>query len=70
MNWKNLVEIIQAGGSTLDYDGFTEVTITSYQIPGLDLTFPVLVVSHTDYHEEVPFTLGTKTLYHIMIQEF
>ena len=62
---ENLVEIIQAGGSILDYEGFTEVTITSDQIPSLDLTFPVLVVSHTDYHEEVPLTLGTKTLYHI-----
>ena len=62
---ENLVEIIQAGGSILDYDGFTEVTITSDQIPSLDLTFPVLVVSHTDYHEEIPLTLGTKTLYHI-----
>ena len=49
----------------MDYEGFTEVTITSDQIPSLDLTFPVLVVSHTDYHEEVPLTLGTKTLYHI-----
>ena len=25
----------------------------------------MLVVSHTDYHEEIPLTLGTKTLYHI-----
>ena len=68
---ENLVEIIQAGGSILDYEGFTEVTITSDQIPSLDLTFPVLVVSHTDYHEEVPLTLGTKTpLPHFMTQEF
>ena len=62
--YENLVKIIQTGGSILDYDGFTEVTITSDQIPSLDLTFPVLVVSHTDYHEEIPLTLGTKTLYH------
>ena len=39
---ENLVDILQAGGSCLDYEGYTEVTITSDEIPGLNYTFPVL----------------------------
>ena len=62
---EDLVEIIQAGGSILDYEGYTEVTITSDQIPELKLSFPVLVVPYQDYHNLVPLALGTKTLYHI-----
>ena len=61
----DLVEIIQAGGSILDYEGYTEVTITSDQIPELKLSFPVLVVPYQEYHDSVPLSLGTKTLYHI-----
>ena len=57
--------IIQAGGSILDYEGYTEVTITSDQIPELNLSFPVLVVPYQEYHDSVPLALGTKTLYHI-----
>ena len=38
---ENLVEIIQASGSILDYEGYTEVTITSDQLPELNLSFPV-----------------------------
>ena len=62
---ENLVEIIQAGGSILDYEGYTEVTITSDQLPELNLSFPVLVVPYQEYHDSVPLALGTKTLYHI-----
>ena len=62
---EDLVEIIQAGGSILDYEGYTEVTITSDQIPELKLSFPVLVVPYQEYHDSVPLALGTKTLYHI-----
>ena len=62
---EDLVEIIQAGGSILDYEGYTEVTIASDQIPELKLSFPVLVVPYQEYHDSVPLALGTKTLYHI-----
>ena len=62
---EDLVEIIQAGGSILDYEGYTEVTITSDQIPELKLSFPLLVVPYEEYHDSVPLALGTKTLYHI-----
>ena len=40
---EDLVEIIQAGGSILDYEGYTEVTITSDQIPELKLSFQGLL---------------------------
>ena len=62
---ENLVDILQAGGSCLDYEGYTEVTITSDEIPGLNYTFPVLIVPYTEYHDYVPLTLGTKTLYYL-----
>ena len=62
---ENLVEIIQVGGGILDYEGYTEVTITSDQLPKLNLSFPVLVVPYQEYHDSVPLALGTKTLYHI-----
>ena len=39
---ENLVDILQTGGSCLDYEGYTEITITSDEIPGLSYTFPVL----------------------------
>ena len=60
---ENLVDILQAGGSC--YEGYTEVTITSDEIPGLNYTFPVLIVPYTEYHDYVPLTLGTKTLYYL-----
>ena len=62
---ENLVEIILAGGSILDYEGYTEVTITSDQLPELNLSFPVLIVPYQEYHDSVPLALGTKTLYYI-----
>ena len=62
---ENLVDILQAGGSSLDYEGYTKVTITSKKIPSLNYTFPVLIVPYTEYHNYVPLTLGTKTLYHL-----
>ena len=62
---EDIVDIINAGGSVLDYEGYTEINIKSNQIPDLDFSFPVLVVPFTEYHDEVPLTLGTKTLYSI-----
>ena len=39
---ENIVDTEQAGGSVLDCEGFTEVNISSDQIPGLDCAFPYL----------------------------
>ena len=44
---ENIVDIEQAGGSILDFEGFTEVTITSNQILGLELNIPLLVVPYS-----------------------
>ena len=62
----NIVYIEQVGGSVLDYEGLTEVTITSHQISGLELNIPLLVVPYIPYHDQVPITLGTLTLNNIM----
>ena len=66
---ENIVDIEQAGGSVLDYESFTEVNITSYQIPGLDLNIPLLVMPYIPYHDQVPVTLGTLTLKTIIDSE-
>ena len=50
----------------LDYEGFTEVTITSDQISGPELNIPLLVVPYIPYHDQVPITLGTLTPKNIM----
>ena len=66
---ENIVDnciVEQAGDSVLDYEGFTEVNITSDQIPGLDLNIPLLVMSFILYHDQVPVTLGTVTLKNII----
>ena len=62
----NIADIEVAGGSILDYEGFTEVTITSDEISGLELNIPLLVVPYIPYHDQVPITLGTHTLKNIM----
>ena len=54
---ENIVDIEQAGGSVLDYEGFTEVSITSDQIPGLDLNIHLLVMPYIPYHDQVAVTL-------------
>ena len=66
---ENIVDIEQAGGSVLDYEGFTEVNISLDQIPGLDLSIPLLVTPYILYHDQVPVTLGTLTLKNIMDSE-
>ena len=63
---ENVVEIEQAGGSLLDYEGFTEVNISPDQIPGLGLSILLLVMPYISYHDQVPVTLGTLTLNNIM----
>ena len=63
---ENIADIEQVGGSILDYEGFTEVTITSDQISGLELNILLLVVPYIPYHDQVPITLGTLTLKDIM----
>ena len=59
---ENIVDVEQASGSILDYEGFTEVTITSNQISGLELNIPLLVVPYIPYHDQVHITLETLTL--------
>ena len=54
---ENIVDIEQAGVSILENEGFTEVTITSNQISGLELNIPLLVVPYIPYHDQVPITL-------------
>ena len=66
MSLKNIVDIEQVGGNILDYEGFTEVIITSDQISGLESNIPLLVVPYIPYHDQVPITLGTLTLKNIM----
>ena len=56
---ENSVDIEQAGGSVLDYECFTEVNITSDQIPGLDLNIPLLEMPYIPYQDQVPITIGT-----------
>ena len=63
---ENIVDIEQADGSILDYESFTEVTIISNQISGLELNIPLLVVPYISYHDQVPITLGTLTLKNII----
>ena len=59
---ENVVEIEQAGGALLDYEGVTGINLKSLHLPGLDLDMGILVVPHIPYHDDVPLTLGTKTL--------
>ena len=53
----------------LDYEGVTEVNITSDQIPGLDLNIPLLVMPYIPYHDHVPVILGTLTVKNIIDSE-
>ena len=62
---EKLVDIEEAGGSLMDYEGFTEITITSKELPELNMSIPILVVPYIPYHDQVPLTLGTLTLQHI-----
>ena len=48
---------------------FTEVNISSNQIPELDLNITLLVMPYILYHDQVPVTLGTLTLKSIMDSE-
>ena len=57
----DFLEIEQAGGSCLDYEGVVEIHISSSN-PPIDLAIPILVVPYIPYHDEVPITLGTHTL--------
>ena len=63
---ENIADIEQAGGSILDYEGFTEVTITSDQISGLEVNISLLVVPYIPYHDQVSITLGNLTMKNIM----
>ena len=62
---EKLVDMEGADGSLMDYEGFTEITITSKELPELNMSIPVLVVPYIPYHDQVPLTLGTLTLQHI-----
>ena len=66
MEVENIVDIGQGGCSILDYEGFTEVTITSDQISGLELNILLLMVPYIPYHDQVPISLRTLTLKNIM----
>ena len=66
---ENIVDIEQTGGSVLDYEDFTEVNITSDQIPGLDLNIPLLVIPYIPCHDPVPVTLGILTLKNMIDSE-
>ena len=56
---ENILVLGQAGGSVLDYKSFTKVNISSDQVPGLDLSIPLLVMPYIPYHDQVSVTLGT-----------
>ena len=60
-----LLPIQQAGGTDLDYLGYSEVNLKS-DFPKIDLNVPLLVVPTIDYHDMVPVTLGTKTLKYLI----
>ena len=60
--------IQQAGGTDLDYLGYSEVNLKS-DFPKIDLNVPLLVVPTIDYHDMVPVTLGTKTLKYLIDQK-
>ena len=66
---ENIADIEQAGGSVIVYEGFTEVSISSYQILGLDLSIPLLVTPYIPYHDQVPAILRATTLKNIMNSE-
>ena len=53
----------------LDCEGFTEMNITSDQIPGLDLNIPLFIMPYMHNHDQVPVTLGTLTLKSIIDSE-
>ena len=57
-----LVDLEQADGSNIDYEGYAEITIECDLFPSMKLDIPVLVVPYTSYHDQVPLTIGTKTL--------
>ena len=63
-----LLPIQQAGGTDLDYLGYSEVNLKS-DFPKIDLNVPLLVVPTIDYHDMVPVTLGTKTLKYLIDQK-
>ena len=59
---EHLCDITQADGSVYDYLGYTELTLTCSEFPTFKLDLPALVVPTTEYHEQVPITIGTHTL--------
>ena len=59
---ENLVDIVQADGSCLDYVGYVDINLECELFPNMSLDIPVLVVPYTSYHDQVPLTVGTKTL--------
>ena len=61
-----IVNIEQAGGNVLDYECFTEVNISSDQIPGIYFSIPLLVKPYIPYHDQVPVTFGTLSLKNIL----
>ena len=63
-----LLPIQQAGGTDLDYLGYSEVNLKS-DCPKIDLNVPLLVVPTIVYHDMVPVTLGTKTLKYLIDQK-
>ena len=58
---ENIVDIEKAGGSILNYEFFTEVTITSDHFRSRMLVVPCI-----PYHDQVPITLGILTLKNIL----
>ena len=59
---ENLVDLEQADGSCLDYEGYVDLSLTCDLFPDMDLEIPMLVVPYTAYHDQVPVTIGTRTI--------
>ena len=62
----HLCDVTQADGTELQYTGYANITLSCPEFPGFQEDIPVLVVPETDYHSQVPITIGTLTLGQMM----
>ena len=60
----NLLKVESAGGFSLPYEGFIEVTLSIpvSDVENFEITVPILIVPDTNYNKNVPLLIGTNVL--------